>query len=93
MIPKLTLIDGLPRSRFCRITREGLVEIRDEPRSYPYQLAAHELDDMSAFARWVSHLTLKNWFTPAVLADFTLFVCLLKHGAPREWAGWVQASR
>ncbi len=48
---------------------------------------------MSAFARWVSHLTLKNWFTPAVLADFTLFVCLLKHGAPREWAGWVQASR
>ena len=84
--------DGLPQSRFCCMTKSGIIEIRDRPDSWPYQINASAVDRMNCFAEWIAHLTVKLWFTPEVCADFTGFVCLLKHGSPDEWAEWVKQS-
>jgi hypothetical protein len=93
MKTRIVRTNGLPESRYCRMTPEGVIEIRDEPRAWPYVVPAWELNSMEGFVRWVCQLGDKMWVTPEVMADFTVFVSLLKNGAPGEWAAWVQSSR
>jgi hypothetical protein len=92
MDQRITLRNGLPRSKFCRVTAGGQIEIEDRPGSWPYQIPIAELQSLSGFAGWVSHIADKTWVTPEVLADFALFVCELAHGAPDKWHAFARRT-
>jgi len=85
--------DGLPQSRFCRMTANGIIEIKDDPRAWPYEITAAQVNEMRGFSEWVNHLNRKVWFTPPVCTDFVTFVTGLRENAADRWDEWVQRTR